>query len=313
MAFNYKDYNPSDEVNKKKLELENHTATQAPQWTGGTYGQALQDAMNRIQNREKFSYDLNGDALYQQYKDRYINQGRLAMMDTLGQASALTGGYGNSYASTAGNQAYQGYLTKLNDVVPQLYQMAYDKYDREGQDLYNQYNMINNAYNQEYGQYRDALNDWNKNYNRLNDAYNTERNFDYGQYSDAYSRAMNNYQFEKNLALDYAKLNKSSGSYEEQIKKLIGENNYKDALLYIGNGIEEINGIEFKNPADMDVNEFVITNATKEKNKKTTNAYKFDGHVYATREAAEKALIKKLDEYNLTEEQLNSIFAKLGM
>ncbi len=313
MAFNYKDYNPSDEVNKKKLELENHAATQAPKWTGGTYGQALQDAMNRIQNREKFSYDLNGDALYQQYKDRYINQGRLAMMDTLGQASALTGGYGNSYASTAGNQAYQGYLTKLNDVVPQLYQMAYDKYDREGQELYNQYNMINNAYNQEYGQYRDALNDWNNNYNRLNDAYNTERNFDYGQYSDAYNRAMNNYQFEKNMALDYAKLNKSSESYKDQIDNLISENNYKDALLYIGNGIEEINGIEFKNPANMDVNEFVITNATKEKNKKVQTQYKFDGKVYATRDAAENALIQKLDEYNLTEAQLNDIFNRLGM
>ena len=63
----------------------------------------------------------------------------------------------------------------------------------------------------------------------------------------------------------------------------------------------------------MDVNEFVVASAAKDKNKKTTNAYKFDGHVYSTREAAEKALIKKLDEYNLTEEQLNSIFAKLGM
>lgn len=300
MAFKYKDYNPSDEVNKKKLELENHTATQAPQWTGGTYGQALQDAMNRIQNREKFSYDLNGDALYQQYKDRYINQGRLAMMDTLGQASALTGGYGNSYASTAGNQAYQGYLTKLNDVVPQLYQMAYDKYDREGQDLYNQYNMINNAYNQEYGQYRDALNDWNNNYNRLNDAYNTERNLDYGQYSDAYGRAWNNYQFNNEMALKYAQLDKENGKgagddpeAEAMRRQLENNLNYSNTIIGIGDGIQAKTIGQRGNTAN--------------------GGYTFQGTTYRTKEDAELALANYLDSRNLTPEQIMSIYEKLGL
>ena len=45
----------------------------------------LQGITEKILNREHFSYDLNGDALYQQYKDRYIQQGRQAMMDTMGQ------------------------------------------------------------------------------------------------------------------------------------------------------------------------------------------------------------------------------------
>jgi hypothetical protein len=59
-----------------------------------SYGnqEAYDKAMNEILNRKDFSYDLNGDMLYQQYKDNYINQGKMAMMDTMGQASAMTGG-----------------------------------------------------------------------------------------------------------------------------------------------------------------------------------------------------------------------------
>ena len=156
--------------------LANHLANPVSPWTGGQYGQALQQAMDRINNRDPFTYDLNGDALYQQYKDKYINQGRMAMMDTLGQTSALTGGYGNSYAATAGNQAYQGYLQNLNDVVPQLYQMAYDKYNQEGQDLQNAYSMYNQQYNNEYGIYRDRVADYNTETARLTDAYNQAQN-----------------------------------------------------------------------------------------------------------------------------------------
>ena len=92
-----------------------------------THQQNLDDIMNKILNREDFSYDLNGDALYQQYKDKYIKQGKMAMQDTMGQAAAMTGGYGNSYAATAGNQAYQASLENLNDIVPELYQMAHDR------------------------------------------------------------------------------------------------------------------------------------------------------------------------------------------
>ena len=89
------------------------------------------------QNRPDFSYDFNTDALYQQYKDKYIQQGKMAMQDTIGQASAMTGGYGNSYAATAGNQAYQAHLQNLNDIIPELYQLAYDRYNQKGQDMLN--------------------------------------------------------------------------------------------------------------------------------------------------------------------------------
>lgn len=235
MAFSYKNYNESDAVKRKRQEAEahntynesdavrlakeamqTHEANKVADWTGGTYGQSVKDALDKINNREKFTYDLNGDALYQQYKDQYMNLGKLAMQDTIGQASAMTGGYGNSYAATAGNQAYQEYLQQLNNVVPELYQMALYQYNQEGQNLKDNLAMYQSLYGTEYGEYRDKVSDWNAEQARLSDeynnertfdynkfasdrdyyntAYNTERAYDYGQYSDAYNRAFAQYQ-----------------------------------------------------------------------------------------------------------------------
>jgi peptidoglycan hydrolase-like protein with peptidoglycan-binding domain len=118
----------------------------------------LDEIMNSILNREKFSYNFNEDAFYQQYKDKFIQQGKMAMQDTMGQAAAMTGGYGNSYASTVGSQAYQASLEKLNDVIPELYQMAYDRYAQEGQDLYNQYGLLLDDYKRAYGEHSDEYN-----------------------------------------------------------------------------------------------------------------------------------------------------------
>ena len=102
--------------------------------------QLLRDeALQAYMNREDFQYDLNGDALYQQYKDRYLNLGKQAMADTMGQAAALTGGYGSSYAQSVGQQAYNGYLQQLGDVVPELYKLAYDRYQDKGDALYKNY------------------------------------------------------------------------------------------------------------------------------------------------------------------------------
>jgi hypothetical protein len=112
--------------------------------------------LSRYENRDPFVYNMNADALYNQYKDMYVNQGQLASMDVMGQAAALTGGYGNSYAQSVGHQAYNQYLGQLNTIVPELYQQAYDRYAQEGQNLLNMYDIYANRENQEYAR------DWEK-------------------------------------------------------------------------------------------------------------------------------------------------------
>ena len=144
----------------------------------------LNSVMNGIKNYGNFSYDFNADALYQQYKDKYIQQGRMAMADTIGQASAMTGGYGNSYATTAGSQAYQAHLQNLNDVIPELYQLALDRYNMGKEDLYNQYSLLSNEYNREYGEHNDE-------YNRLKDSLAIAQ-------SDYYDGGTNYYNYQTN-------------------------------------------------------------------------------------------------------------------
>ena len=172
-------YSSAVQLAKDQLNAQMNPNGQQTPW-----GQALNDAWNKIQNREKFSYDLNGDALYQQYKDQYMTQGQMAMMDTMGQAAALTGGYGSSYTQGVGQQAYQGYLQQLNDRVPELYQLALDQYNREGDELYNQYGLIadreNTEYNRAYQAVRDAVSDeqWNKSFDRSAYEYDTSLGWD---------------------------------------------------------------------------------------------------------------------------------------
>lgn len=176
-------YQPSETVQQAQALLQQQLS-QRPGEYQSQWQDKLDELLGRIQNREPFQYDLNGDALYQQYKDRYIQQGKQAMMDTMGQAAALTGGYGNSYAQTAGQQTYQGYLQQLNDVVPELYQLALDQYNQEGNDLYNQFSVIGQQENQDYGRYRDTVSDYNTELDRLWNQYVTERDTDYSRYAD---------------------------------------------------------------------------------------------------------------------------------
>lgn len=180
-SFNYSDYTESDSVKQAK---DNLASLQKPGAYQSQWQQSLNDAINKIQNREKFSYDLNGDALYQQYKDQAVLGGQMAMQDTIGQAAAMTGGYGNSYAQGVGQQAYQGYLQKLNDKVPELYQLALDQYNREGEDLYNQYALFADRENTDYGRHRDTVSDYNTDRGYYTDQYNAERDYDYSKYSD---------------------------------------------------------------------------------------------------------------------------------
>lgn len=101
----------------------------------------LNELYDQIMNRKPFQYDLNGDLLYRQMADQYTQLGLQASRDAMGQAAALTGGYGNSYATQVGNQANQQYLTALNQTVPDLYQQALNAYIAEGDRMLQRYEL----------------------------------------------------------------------------------------------------------------------------------------------------------------------------
>lgn len=166
------------------------------------YGTLIENQLNKILNKEAFSYDFNADPLYQNYKDQYTKMGKEAAMNAAAATSTLTGGYGNSYAGTAAAQANQQYLTQLNDIIPELRNAAMQKYQMEKEDLYNQFGVIQGEEQRLYGQYRDATSDYYSDLSDLRSGHSTaqaqenaDRDYDYRVSRDAVSDS----QWQKNF------------------------------------------------------------------------------------------------------------------
>ena len=147
----------------------------APSYTSRYQGQ-IDDLTAQILGREAFTYDPEKDPTYQQYKESYTRNGERAMQDTLGQVSARTGGLASSYASSAAQQTYDGYMSALADKIPELRQLAYSMYQDEGNEMRANLEMLMALEQGDYAKYTDLLGQWN-----------TDRNFDYGVHRDQIS------------------------------------------------------------------------------------------------------------------------------
>lgn len=191
-------YKPSAMVTDPYKRLNKQLNSGAPTFNS-QYTNEMANAYQKYKNRGPFEYDMNNDALYQQYAKQYRALGNQAMQDTMGQAAQLSGGFGNSYATTAGQQAYNSYLNELNNIVPQLYSQAYDKYNQEGQDILNTYNLAQQQYNNDFSKFQSDLDQYNTNINQLMDLYNTNANNDINiwQQNAANNQWALNYALEK--------------------------------------------------------------------------------------------------------------------
>lgn len=181
--YTYQPYTPSSTVQQAQALLQQQLAAKPAGYTSKWQG-SIDDTLSQILNRDKFSYDINEDAMYQQLAQQYALYGKQAMMDTVGQVSGLTGGYGNSYAQSAGQQAYQGYLQQLNDRVPEFYQMALTRYNQQGEDLLNRYGMLAQQEGQDYARYQDNMNAYLSELNRLQEEARYADETEYGRYMD---------------------------------------------------------------------------------------------------------------------------------
>lgn len=74
-----------------------------------------------------YKYNLDADATYQMYRDRYLQNAKRSMQDTMGQTAALTGGYGNTYSQFVGQQAYDETMRGLTDLIPQFEERAWNR------------------------------------------------------------------------------------------------------------------------------------------------------------------------------------------
>jgi len=189
MARNRDDY--LKELARIRAEQDAYAAKNNPGSYQTQYSQQTNDALNAYTNRKPFQYDAHSDALYQALRSTAVNEGRRASADVMGQAAALTGGYGNSYAASAAAAAYQNRLAQLANSIPELAQFAANRYDQEGNALLEKYNVYRNAENDNYNRYLDVLNNYNANMSR----YDTLA-------ANARSSAENRYQFDVNQDLN---------------------------------------------------------------------------------------------------------------
>lgn len=161
------------------------------------YGSQIDSLIQQLQGQQPFTYDVNTDPLYLQLRDQWMRDGKLAMEDTMGQAAQLTGGYGNSYAQTAGQQMYNGYLREVNDMIPQLKEAARADYDAENAYLMQQLGLLMDQDSQDYSRWMDELQRQQYaeqlEYDRGRDALADQRyeqEWQYQQGQDAYERLL---------------------------------------------------------------------------------------------------------------------------
>lgn len=186
----------------------------------------LQKSYDQVVNREKFNYDMNADALYKQYAQQYEQNAKLAMQDTVGQVSALTGGYGNSYAQTAGQAVYNQQISGMNDKALELYQLALNQYNAEGDRLMNLYGITADQYQTEYNRIRDEVADeqWQKSYDEQQRQFNLGLMSDLGQF--AIGTAVDIGKFGANMAYDMSRTAVSDAQWE----KSFGYQQERDAV-----------------------------------------------------------------------------------
>jgi hypothetical protein len=187
--------------------------TPAPTYTN-RHDPTIQSLLGDIVNRPEFSYDKDTDPNWGAYAKQYRREGELASRDAMAAASARSGGLQSSSAATAGQQASNYYASKLSDMLPQLYQQAYDRYSNEYQ---MKRQALGDVYQQEqadYGKYVDDLGQ-----------YNTDRNFAYQDYNNQYNMLNNALgQYQGQDSTDYSRFF-DQRSYDTEAAQ------YKDKLI----------------------------------------------------------------------------------
>ena len=234
-----KGYTPSDEVAAAR-EYRDSVAALEPEGYESGFSEKLQALYDQIAGRKAFEYDPEEDEDYQRYAKLYAARGAAAMEDTLGKAAALTGGYGSSYAQTAGQQAYNGYLQELAALVPELRQAALAEYRQEGQALETQYDLLTQQEKNEYQRWQDGRKEWEKLLAAAQDEYESAGDRDQKLYQALLNHFEDKAEQEKKLSSSGVRLVDSGedGGRGESLSSTAAESLQRAVRNYLkkGNG-----------------------------------------------------------------------------
>lgn len=139
------------------------------------YSGTINSLINQAINRQPFEWDPATDQAYQAYARMYTRLGEEAGRDTLADVASNTGGLASSYATTASQQARGAYNQALTDKIPELMQLAYDRYRGQYQDLLSGIGTLQDVSNALYGRYSDQR-DYDESVRQYNQNYELDKN-----------------------------------------------------------------------------------------------------------------------------------------
>ena len=234
-------YQPSEDVAAARAYRDSVAAMQPEDYTSG-FEARLQELYDQIAGREAFSYDPEEDEMYKRYARLYAAQGAAAMEDTMGQAAALTGGYGSSYAQAVGQQAYDRYLGELASLVPELRQAALAEYTQVGKALTDRYGLLRQQESAAYDRWQDTVAQWQKALAQAQSEYDDTAAQDAKSYQTMLKHYQDKAEQERKLSAGGAKLEESgytADTGKESLSSTAAESLQRAVGNYLKSGRED--------------------------------------------------------------------------
>lgn len=234
-------------LSNARSELERFEQTKPADYQSKYKGQ-IDNVMGKLDDLGGYDYDPAADTAYQQYKSEYTQKAKLANQNAQANASALTGGYGSSYGTQAGQKAYAATMSDLDNLLTQD-QLARSEYDGNVADAAN-------LRNYRYGRTQQARQEnsdfWGNVWNVVKnvgaaalegyDAYKGYRQQDWEnafalrQYNDNLSRTELSDQM---AALQQAASYKEAG-FDDAAKQILNQYGLTDTMLDSWQGLSQV-------------------------------------------------------------------------
>ena len=146
-------------LSNARAQLEEWEAKKPEDYTS-KYKDRINGVMGQLDGMKEFSYDPTRDAAYEQYKNSYTRQAKLANENAQANASAISGGYGSSYGTQAGQNAYTATMNNLDNVLNSLQDQSRSEYTAKRTGLESQLSGLQNAEQQDYQNYQKDMANW---------------------------------------------------------------------------------------------------------------------------------------------------------
>lgn len=163
-----------------RAELERFEKTRPADYESKYQGQ-IDEVTQKMTDLGDFDYDPAADTAYQQYKSQYTQKAKLANRNAQASAAAMTGGYGSSYGTQAGQYAYNSTMQDLDTVLNGLYNQNLNEYNAKKSGLAEQLSGLQSAEQQAYSNYQKDLANWQN-----------ELAYRQNEYNNAYSESQQN-------------------------------------------------------------------------------------------------------------------------